>query len=149
MKAVSLLLAGLLVVAVGTVASARAETMVGLSHQCYQSEGPPGAATLRLDLAVNWPKHTVSGTAEVSQATNPPLRQEFSVQGDWFYMATMESTSLGVNFATPATDLLGAPHLSGRMVLDAEWQAGQVIYSYQVGSSFGSYGQSAKGVACQ
>ena len=119
--------------------------LIGLFHAKYRTSGPPGAPTLHLDLLVNTPKKTITGTATVTQAITPPHGPTVfkgHVVGVYSVMTVMGPVThiqlklhgvlLGdgsLEDANPnATD--ANPLFDAIIVLDDKWEAGEAHYSY-------------------
>lgn len=110
-----------------------------------RSEGIPGSPVLTLDLLVSPPRHQVSGIAEITQATNPPLDIKFNVAGVYSTMTVMPQITHyqikleGVVFNPANVTLSETPSennniFNALLVLDADWERGEVTYSFNGGA---------------
>lgn len=97
----------------------------------------PGAPLLHIDaVVVTAPRHTISGVAQLTQATNPPLDIHFDISGPYIDVTERATTHFAL-LATSPSGLLGAPYLMLGMVLNADWKTGMASYRYVCGSTFG------------
>lgn len=113
------------------------DNAIGLFTVGYNvTTGLAGAPNLALHLAVNTPKETVNGTAQITQATNPPLDMHASVWGDFTYMTVMPNsssilvTATGAPAHSPIHGPVFSPTLHLRMVLADDWQSGTASFRY-------------------
>ena len=96
--------------------------------------GAPGAQNLQLNLLVNSSGETVTGTAHVTQATNPPLDLHSDVRGQFTYLTIMPPSEGRILITAQGS--AGAPHSSAavnfkiHLVLEHDWKKGVANYSY-------------------
>jgi hypothetical protein len=108
---------------------------VGLFPVCYRiGTGAPGAQTLSLNLLVSTPQHEVSGTAAITQATNPPLDVHADVWGEYTYMTVMSPgvskiliTAQGNHGGRGSNSILS---FKLHLVVGTEWKDGVANYQY-------------------
>ncbi len=98
-------------------------TATGTFLVCYQSaKSMPGAPVLKLSLVVDAVNKMASGTATVTQATNPPLNETLHVSGPVVTMTVMPNvTHYLLNLASP--QVLG-PQLQAPTVVGSDWASG-------------------------
>lgn len=115
------------------------ENNIGLFHAKYVTFGTaPGAPILHLNLLVNTPKKTISGTATVTAALPNPILVSCAVTGTYSVMTVMPKVThiqlklqgvlLGdgnLAVAEPQSDLLEV-----LVVLDETWTSGEAQYTY-------------------
>ncbi|QCI97349.1 DUF1842 domain-containing protein [Agrobacterium larrymoorei] len=115
----------------------------GLFYLHLQTSGAPGAPVLDLRLTVYTPKKQITGLAEVTQATNPPLDVKSHVTGDYTYETVIGQGS------KIRIDLQGWPELVwpvkggigpvvpenfyATLVLDTDYSEGEIHYGYRTG----------------
>ncbi|RON47801.1 DUF1842 domain-containing protein [Pseudomonas frederiksbergensis] len=108
---------------------------VGLFPLAYRiGTSAPGAQTLALNLLVFTPEETVSGTANITQAINPPLDLDSDVWGEYTYLTVM---SPGVSkILITAQGNQGGPGSNSivnfkiQLVVGTDWKAGIANYQY-------------------
>lgn len=154
--------------AVAFAAPAQASDEVGLFIACFEvgNVGMPGAPVMRFQGAFNAPAKTVNGSANITQATNPPLDVHSNVHGNWYYMAVMgkkpDEQAVRIDFvgyppfSWPSGAGIGPvipPNVQGTIVLDNGWAAGTGTANYSYRASFAGpeinlLNQPVKKVAC-
>ncbi len=113
----------------------------GLFPVCYEIGGDmPGAPLFKVSLTVYTPGKSVSGHGVITQATNPPLKVETKLQGDFTYMTVMPKNVHILVVATGYPILhwshhagIGpviGPNVNLRMVLTEDWKSGTANYQY-------------------
>ncbi|TMU71836.1 DUF1842 domain-containing protein [Pseudomonas fluorescens] len=108
---------------------------VGLFPVCYRiGTGASGAQSLSLNLLVSTPQHEVSGTAAITQATNPPLDVHADVWGKYTYMTVMSPgvskiliTAQGNHGGPGSNSIIG---FKLHLVVDTDWKDGVANYQY-------------------
>lgn len=111
---------------------------VGLFPLAYRiGTSAPGAQSLALNLLVFTPEETVSGTAAITQATNPPLDVHSDVWGEYTYLTVM---SPGVSkILITAQGNQGGPGSNSivnfkiQLVVGTDWKDGIANYTYYDG----------------
>jgi hypothetical protein len=90
----------------------------------YESADQPlGARSLRLDLIVDMVHAIASGTAEVTQAVNPPLNVKLPVQGPVITMTVMPNiTHYQLKLSSPQ---MPGRHIDVTAVVESDWQTGK------------------------
>jgi hypothetical protein len=127
-----------LVLTLGLAAGAK---KTGLFPVCYEIGGDkPGAPLFKVSLLVYTPGKTVSGYGIITQATNPPLKIETKLNGDFTYMTVMPRIVHILVVATGYPDIHWPPHggigpvippkVHLRMVLKENWKSGTANYQY-------------------
>jgi hypothetical protein len=117
------------------------EKQTGLFPVCYEIGGNmPGAPLLKVSLMVYTPGKAVSGYGIITQATNPPLKIETKLHGDFTYMTVMPKNVHILVVCTgypviqwPAHGGIGPvipPNVNLRMVLTEDWKSGTANYQY-------------------
>jgi len=108
---------------------------VGLFPLAYRiGTSAPGAQSLAFNLLVFTPEETVSGTATITQATNPPLDIHSDVWGEYTYLTVMSPgvskiliTAQG-NHGGPGSNSI--VNFKIRLVVGTDWKDGVANYSY-------------------
>lgn len=107
----------------------------GLFHTRLNVRTPLlGAPALTLDLLVNTVNHRVSGTARITQATNPQLLVHADVWGEFAALpfgpggATQITLRLDGNPSGPTSELAQTFHLRG--LLQEDWSQGNASYRF-------------------
>ncbi len=108
---------------------------VGLFPLAYRiGTGQPGAQSLALNLLVFTPEETVSGTASITQATNPPLDVHSDVWGEYTYLTVMSPgvskiliVGQGNHGGTGSNSIV---NFKIRLVVGTDWKEGVANYSY-------------------
>jgi len=110
----------------------------GLFPVSYQiGNAAAGAPRLQLDLLVYTPDRSLNGTAQITQAVNPPLDLHLDVWGSYTYL-TVQPPSEGRILIT-AQGNQGGPHANSpvqfkfRALLEPGWQHGVADYEYYNG----------------
>lgn len=114
---------------------------VGLFPLCYRiGTSAAGAQNLALNLLVFTPDQTVSGTAEITQATNPPLDVHSDVWGEYTYLTVMSPgvskiliTAQG-NHGGPGSNSI--VNFKLQLVVGTDWKEGVANYSYLNGQQW-------------
>jgi len=115
--------------------SGSTQQFVGLFPLSYRiGTSAPGAQSLTLNLLVFTPEQTVSGTAFVTQATNPPLELQSDVWGEYTYMTVMSPavskiliTAQG-NHGGPGSN--SPVNFKLQLVVGSDWKEGVANYQY-------------------
>lgn len=96
---------------------------VGTFLVCYESSDvKPGSPVLKLSLVVDTVNKMASGTATVTQATNPPLNETLHVSGPVVTMTVMPNiTHFLLNLASPQ---LAGPQIKVPTVVSSDWAGG-------------------------
>lgn len=118
--------------------SGSTQQLVGLFPLSYRiGTSAPGAQSLTLNLLVFTPEQSVSGTAVVTQAINPPLDLQSDVWGEYTYMTVMSPavskiliTAQG-NHGGPTANT--AVNFKLHLVVGSDWKEGVASYQYQDG----------------
>lgn len=108
---------------------------VGLFPVSYRiGTGLPGAQSLSLSLLVSTPDKHVTGTAAITQATNPPLDIDSDVWGEYTYMTVMKPavskiliTAQG-NHGGPGSNSI--VNFKIHLVVGEDWREGVANYEY-------------------
>ncbi|QIH08985.1 MULTISPECIES: DUF1842 domain-containing protein [unclassified Pseudomonas] len=93
-----------------------------------------GAPILTLDLLVNTVRKTVSGLAQVTQSTSPPVHFSADVWGDYSQIKLDRSSeghlvlNLAGNPSGPGSQIAETFHLQG--ILNLDWASGFASYRY-------------------
>ncbi|EJM17212.1 Protein of unknown function (DUF1842) [Pseudomonas sp. GM18] len=111
---------------------------VGLFPLCYRiGTSAPGAQSLALNLLVFTPEQTVSGTATITQATNPPLDVHSDVWGEYTYLTVMSPgvskiliTAQGNNGGPGSNSIV---NFKLHLVVGSDWREGVANYEYYNG----------------
>ncbi|WP_248799205.1 DUF1842 domain-containing protein [Pseudomonas sp. MWU13-2105] len=111
------------------------QQFVGLFPLSYRiGTSAPGAQSLVLNLLVFTPEQSVSGTAVVTQAINPPLDLQSDVWGEYTYMTVMSPavskiliTAQG-NHGGPSSN--SAVNFKLHLVVGSDWKDGVASYQY-------------------
>ncbi|MFJ4194185.1 DUF1842 domain-containing protein [Pseudomonas sp. NPDC089534] len=114
---------------------------VGLFPVCYRiGTGQPGAQSLALNLLVSTPQQEVTGTAAVTQATNPPLDVHSDVWGEYTYLTVMKPgiskiliTAQG-NHGGPGSNSI--VNFRVHLVVGTDWKEGVANYQYLNGTQW-------------
>ena len=117
------------------------EKQVGLFPVCYEIGGNmPGAPLFKVSLLVYTPGKAVSGFGIITQATNPPLKIETKLHGDFTYMTVMPKNVHILVVATGYPIIHWPPHggigpvilpnVHLRMVLKEDWKSGTANFQY-------------------
>ena len=113
----------------------------GLFPVCYQIGGDmPGAPLFKVSLTVYTPGKSVNGYGVITQATNPPLKVESKLSGDFTYMTVMPK-NVHILVVLTGYPILHWSHHAGigpvigpnvnlRMVLTEDWKSGTANYQY-------------------
>lgn len=106
---------------------------VGTFPVSYEiSTGMPGAPTLLLDLIVVTPAEKVSGNAEITQATNPPLDNHYDVAGTFTYMTVMpQNTHIMIKLTGISGPSTGLINFEAMLVLESDWKSGTANFKYR------------------
>ncbi|KIH84174.1 DUF1842 domain-containing protein [Pseudomonas batumici] len=115
--------------------SGSTQQFVGLFPLSYRiGTNAPGAQSLTLNLLVFTPEQSVSGTAVVTQAINPPLELQSDVWGEYTYMTVMSPavskiliTAQG-NHGGPSSN--SAVNFKLHLVVGSDWKEGVANYQY-------------------
>ncbi|WP_347905371.1 DUF1842 domain-containing protein [Pseudomonas purpurea] len=108
---------------------------VGLFPLCYRiGTSAAGAQNLALNLLVFTPEQTVSGTAAITQATNPPLDVHSDVWGEYTYLTVMKPgvskiliTAQGNQGGSGSNSVV---NFKLHMVVGSDWKEGVANYEY-------------------
>ena len=117
--------------------SATLQQPVGLFPLAYRiGTGLPGAPSLNLNLLVFSPEQQLTGTAAVTQATNPPLNLDVDVWGEYSYLAVVGSTKILLNLqgnqGGPGSNSIIT--FKAQLVVGSDWKDGVAHYSHYDGS---------------
>lgn len=112
--------------------SMNAEESMGLFQVCYRiGNNVPGAPIFSVNLAVYTPGKTVNGAGVIFQATNPVLKIDTKLSGDFTYMTVMPpSVSHILVVLTGGVSPTGQINVYLRMSLNEDWQSGVANYKY-------------------
>jgi hypothetical protein len=123
------------------IMSGSTQQFVGLFPLSYRiGTSAPGAQSLALNILVFTPDETVSGTAAITQATNPPLDVHSDVWGEYTYLTVMSPgvskiliTAQG-NHGGPGSNSI--VNFKLQLVVGTDWKEGVANYSYLNGQQW-------------
>lgn len=118
-------------------------TVVGLFPVSFDvGNHKPGAQQLQLDLLVNTPRRTLSGTASVTQAINPPLDLQLQVAGEYTFLGLIPPTDARILVTLQGRKAGQGPAaqvvFKAQLVLEQDWQVGVASYSYEINGQWHS-----------
>jgi hypothetical protein len=108
-----------------------------LAHWTVGNVGAAGAPILKIEAMVSVaPTQRIVGTAQLTQAVNPPLDHQFEVVGTFHNAPIPGGERRFIHLHSVNTHRIGAPSIDILIELSEDWQKGTATYRYWIGSSF-------------